>query len=189
MEALAQLSDELGNPGTAKLHLEAKRRELKVSKQQVQDLVKRQGARQLFQPAQQSQGKNAAESYSARYQADLADMSTTPSRGFKYFLILVNVYSREVSAEALKNKTPLSVAPALNRLIEALPEKPQVLSTDDGSEFTQHVDDYLQSADLAHKTHVAKQDVNALAVEDRALQNSKARMAIIMARSDKQRVG
>ena len=169
MQALAQLSNELGNPGVAKLHLEAKRRKLRVSKQQVQDLVKRQGARQLFQPVQKSAGKSAAESYSARYQADIADMSTTPSRGFKYFLILVNVYSREVSASALKSKEPTAVAPALKRLIEKLPEKPQVLSTDDGSEFTQHVEDYLQTAGIAHKTHVAKQDVNALAVAPRVL--------------------
>ena len=62
MEALAKLSDELGNPGVAKLHLEAKRRNIKVTKQQVQELVKRQGARQLFQPVQKSQGANAAES-------------------------------------------------------------------------------------------------------------------------------
>ena len=123
MEALAKLSDELGNPGVAKLHLEAKRRKIRVSKAQVQDLVKRQGARQLFQPVQKSAGKSASESYSARYQADLADMSTTPSRGFKYVLILVNVYSREVSAEALKSKEPTAVAPALKRLIEKLPEK------------------------------------------------------------------
>ena len=66
MEALAKLSDELGNPGVAKLHLEAKRRHIKVSKQQVQDLVKRQGARQIFQPVQKYQGKNAAENDSAK---------------------------------------------------------------------------------------------------------------------------
>ena len=87
MEALAKLSDELGNPGVAKLHLEAKRRKIRVSKAQVQDLVKRQGARQLFQPVQKSQGKSAAESYSTRYQADLADMRHTPSSGFTYFII------------------------------------------------------------------------------------------------------
>ena len=134
MEALAKLSDELGNPGVRALLLEAKRRKIKhVSKAQVSELVKRQGQRQIFSKVQQSAGKSAAESYSARYQADLADMSTTPSRGFKYFLILVNVYSREVSAEALRSKEPTAVAPALKRLIEKLPEKPQVLSIDDGS--------------------------------------------------------
>ena len=185
MQALGELSDELGNPGAAKLFLEARRRKNKVSRQQVQDLVKRQGARQLFQPVQKSQGKSAAESYSARFQADLADMSTTPSRGHTYFLILANVFSRQVSAEALRSKEPLSVAPALRRLVEALPEKPQVLSTDGGAEFARHVADYLASAGIAHKTHVAKQDVNALAVEDRTLQNIKARMSRIMARSEK----
>ena len=112
-------------------------------------------------------------------------MSTTPSRGHKYFLIIVNVFSRQVSAEALRSKEPLSVAPALRRLVEALPEKPQVLSTDDGAEFTRHVEGYLVSAGIAHKTRVAKQYVNTLAVEDRSLQNIKARMSRTMARSEK----
>ena len=88
MEALAELSDQLGNPGAQKLYLEARRRKIPVSRAQVQDLVKRQGQRQLFQPVQPSKGQSAAEGYSARYQADLADMSTTPSKGCRFFLFL-----------------------------------------------------------------------------------------------------
>ena len=145
MQALAELSDQLGNPGAQKLYLEARRRKIPVSRAQVQDLVKRQGQRQLFQPVQPSKGQSAAESYSARYQADLADMSTTPSKGFRYFLFLVNVFSREAWAAPLRSKEPTAVAPALRRLLEALPERPQVLSTDDGAEFTQHAEDVLNS--------------------------------------------
>lgn len=184
MEALVELSDQLGNPGAAKLFLEAKRRKIKVSRAQVEALVKRQGNRQLFNPVQPSRGKSAAESYSARYQADLADMVNSPSKGFRYFIVLVNVFSREVYAEPLRNKEPVTVAAGLQKLIGALPEKPQVLSTDDGTEFSQHVDDFLQSAGIAHKQHVGKNDVNALAVLDRALQNIKARLARLMARTE-----
>ena len=81
MEALAELSDQLGNPGARRLHLEARRRGIQVTRKQVEDLVKRQGQRQIFQPVQPSKGKSAAEGYSARYQADLADMSSlSPAR-------------------------------------------------------------------------------------------------------------
>ena len=184
MQALAELSDQLGNPGAQKLYLEARRRKIPVSRAQVQDLVKRQGQRQLFQPAQPSKGQSAAEGYSARYQADLADMSTTPSKGFRYFLFLVNVFSREAWAVPVRSKEPTSVAPALRRLLEALPERPQVLATDDGAEFTQHAEDVLNSLGIAHKTHTSKQDVNALSVLDRALQNVKARLARTMARAE-----
>ena len=62
MEALAELSDQLGNPGAAKLFLEAKRCKIRVSRAQVESLVKRQGNRQLFNPAQPSGGQSAAES-------------------------------------------------------------------------------------------------------------------------------
>ena len=185
MEELARLSDQLGNPGAQKLFLEAKRRRIRVSQAQVTDFVKRQGARQLFQPAQPSKGKSAAEGYSARYQADLADMSTSPSKGNRYLLFLVNVFSREASAAPLQTKEPSTVTAGRRQLLEALPEKPQVLSTDGGAEFTQQVDDLLGAPGIAHKAHVSKQDVNALSVLDRALQNVKARLARIMARSDK----
>ena len=106
MQALAELSDQLGNPGAQKLYLEARRRKIPVSRAQVQDLVKRQGQRQLFQPVQPSKGKSAAEGYSARYQADLADMSTTPSKGFPFFLVLVNVFSRQASAIPVRSENP-----------------------------------------------------------------------------------
>ena len=184
MEALAELSDQLGNPGSRRLHLEARRRGIRVSRKQVEDLVKRQGQRQIFQPVQPSKGKSAAEGYSARYQADLADMSSTPSKGFRYFLVLVNVFSREAWAAPLPSKEAGAVAPALRGLLEGLPEPPQVLSTDEGTEFGGAVGDLLQSLGIAHRTHVGKQDINALGVLDRALQNVKARLARMMARSD-----
>eukprot|EP00969_Alexandrium_andersonii_P339234 14995722-Alexandrium_andersonii.AAC.1 len=59
---------------------------------------------------------------------------------------------------------------------------PQVVSTDDGLEFAGRVNDALFLLDVAHKTHVAQRDINALGVLDRALQNVKARVARIMAR-------
>ena len=184
MQALAELSDQLGNPGAQKLYLEARRRKIPVSRAQVQDLVKRQGQRQLFQPVQPSKGKSAAEGYSARYQADLADMSTTPSKGFPFFLFLVNVFSRQASAIPVRSKKSADVAAALHALLEELPELPQVISTDEGVEFGGAVGRLLQSLNIAHRTHVAKQDINALGVLDRALQNVKARLARIMARDD-----
>ena len=84
--------------------------------------MKRQGQRQVFNAVQPSRGKSAAESYRARYQADLADMVNSPSRGMRYFLILVNVFSREAYAEPLRNKEPVTVAAGLQKLIEALPK-------------------------------------------------------------------
>ena len=184
MQALAELSDQLGNPGAQKLFLEARRRKIPVTRAQVQNLVKRQGQRQLFQPVQPSRGKSAAEGYSARYQADLADMSTTPSKGFRYFLFLVNVFSREAWAAPLHSKEAVVVAQALRELLEGLPEPPQVIATDEGVEFGGAAGRLLQSRNIAHKTHVGKQDINALGVLDRALQNVKARLARIMARDD-----
>ena len=104
MEALAELSDQLGNPGTAKLLLEAKQRKIRVSRAHVESLVKRQGNRQLFQPLQPAKGTCASESSPARYQADLADLSTNTRNGFRYFLIAANVFTRQARAEPLTAK-------------------------------------------------------------------------------------
>ena len=184
MEALSSLSDELGNPGVDKLLLEARRRQLDVTRRDVVSLVRRQGQRQLFKPLQPSRGKSATENYSARYQADLADLSTTPSKGYKYFLLVVNLFSREVWAEPLTAKTPAQVVVAMQKIFESLPGKPQVISTDDGPEYRGQVAAYLKQEATEHRTHVGRDDVNANAASDRAMQNIKARLARIMARRE-----
>ena len=179
-ESLQRLSEELNLPGAQRLYNEARKRKLQVTRQQVQRLVARQGEQQVFQPAQVSKGKSASERYPARYQADLGDMTANPYQGHRYFILLVNVFSRQAYVRVLRSKSPGEVADALRELRRPLDVK--VLSTDDGKEFQQQVDRLLDEQDIAHRAHVGRENKNSLAVLDRAMQNIKQALSRLLAR-------
>ena len=70
-------------------------------------------------------------------QADLMDMTklSTANNGVKYLLTFIDVYSRLVLVEPIKNKNSSTVAKAMKSIINRFPEKVNNLTTDDGSEF------------------------------------------------------
>jgi hypothetical protein len=115
-----------------------------------------------------------------RWQMDLIQFSTAPSKvgreTFKYIIVLIEVFSREVWAEPCKDKTPDSVEPVLRRMLQRVPQKPEVISTDKGNEFTGAVQDMLDAKGIIRRSK-DPQDVNALGVVDRAIQNLKKRLA------------
>ena len=107
---------------------------------------------------------------------DLIEFRTNPSKGFKYILVLIEIYSRQVWADVVKDKTPDAVASALRHLLASLPKKPEVISTDAGLEWTAAVDALLADKDIIRRAK-DPQDVNGIAVLERAIQNIKTRLA------------
>ncbi len=61
-------------------------------------------------------------------QADLAEMF--PSKGFKGFLLVVDVFSRKVFCQILKTKTKLEVQKAFDKIFQDAHGTPEVLETD-----------------------------------------------------------
>ena len=116
-----------------------------------------------------------------RFQADLVDLKYDPSKGHKNLVVLVNVFTRELYAQACKNKEPGTVAPVLRRIIHELPVTPAFISTDAGEEFKGPVDDMLLKEGVVHRTKPVG-NVNALSVVDRASQNLKQRIAKLSAK-------
>ena len=178
MERVRDLYEQLGAPGQQKLWLEVRKRGIGVSRNQVFEFVARQGERQVFtRPLPKAEGKTASEDLNARYMGDVVNF-----RADLMALVLVNVFSRKIWAVTIKDKSAASVLSAGKALIERLDEKPKVLSTDDGLEYTQ-LSDYLKEKGIGHKQSTADQDKNALSVLDRAVQDVKARFARILART------
>ena len=68
------------------------------------------------------------------------------------------------------------VEPVLRRMLASLPNKPEVISTDAGLEWTAAVDALLADKDIIRRAK-DPQDVNGIAVVDRATQNIKSRLA------------
>ena len=70
---LAELAQRLGTPGASKLYTAARRRGIRVTKEQVRNFVRTKGQKQLFRPLPPSKGQTASESIDMRYQMDLVD--------------------------------------------------------------------------------------------------------------------
>ncbi len=180
MEDLRSLAKRLGNPGQEKLFLAARKRQIPVTRNQIKQFLSTKGEKQLFRPLPQITGQAGTEGLDERWQMDLIQFTTAPSKvgrqTYRWILALIEVFSREVWAEPLTDKAPDSVEPVLRRMLQGLPKKPGVISTDKGNEWTSAVADLLDGKGIIRRTKDPA-DANALAVVDRVTQNLKKRLA------------
>ena len=171
---LAELAQRLGTPGAGKLYAAARRRGIRVTKEQVKRFVATKGQKQLFRALPASKGQTASEGPQMRFQMDLVDMRNSPSRGYKNILVLVNVYTRKAYAAPIEDKTPQVVATALREMLGGLTLV--VISSDARGEWAGSVQKLLEEKDIVHRVKITF-DPNALAVVDRLIQNLKNRLA------------
>ena len=129
MERLRELGKRLGNPGEAKLFIAAKKRGIPVTRNQITHYLAQKPERQIFRPLPRSLGATGASSLDEKCQMDLIEFRTSPSKGFKYILVLIEVFSRQVWAEPCKDKTPDAVESVLRSILATLPKKPEVILT------------------------------------------------------------
>lgn len=73
----------------------------------------------------------------AQWQADLADLPhfVYVNDGYRYILTVIDVFSRYAFARALKRKTGVEVAEALETIFKESKRQPHYLQTDEGKEF------------------------------------------------------
>jgi len=173
---LEELAQRLGVPGGQKLYLAARKRNIAVTKQQVKDFVRKQGQKQIFRPLPPAAGKTASESEQMRAQMDLIDLSTSPSRGFSFILVVLNIWNRMGFAIPIEDKRSESVATGLSILLDDPRLSPKIISTDLGNEWKGEVEALLQERQIIHRTKDPS-DVNALAAVDRFVQTLKKRLA------------
>lgn len=104
-------------------------------------------------------------SYDVRYfgqivQMDLAFMH--PWNGFKYFLLLIDVFSRHIFCEAVKDKTANAIKDAFHKIYEQFESPIVKLESDSGTEFTgnrkyfQHENIYFKTKHSIHKASFAE---------------------------------
>jgi hypothetical protein len=82
-----------------------------------------------------------------QWDADLADMSSLSkfNRGIKFLLVLIDIFSRFVWVQLLKNKTGKEVVEGFKQILQSS-RKCKKLRTDKGSEFTNRwLQEYLKS--------------------------------------------
>ena len=89
-----------------------------------------------------------------QFEADLADLSApeyvAANRGVKYLLFMIDVFSRYLWVEPLKNKLAQTVINAFKKIFRQTPRRPRRLRSDAGTEFTAAATkNYMQQIDIA----------------------------------------
>src|SRR5258708_22715978 len=106
---------------------------------QVREWLKSQSSYTLHKPARR-QGyktrKYLTSGIDHQWQADLVDMQVEAAHneGYKYILVVIDIFSRYAWAEPVKSKSPKDVKPAFERIF-AQGRKPFKIQTDQGVEF------------------------------------------------------
>ncbi len=127
---LAQLSNDLGHPGSVPLWLAVKKKGLDLTRKQVETYVKAKGSKQIFQAVQPARGKTVAESLDSRWMMDLIVFVNQPvvmaGKTLRYILVAINVFDRYLYAMPLESKEPGEVKIALWRLLSLALKKPKL---------------------------------------------------------------
>lgn len=108
-----------------------------ITRNQVATWLKNQNVNQLFKATRQTkvvQPTILSDNFK-QMGVDLADMQLQEIRGYKYILVCVDMFSKKVWAEPVKNKEASTIAIAMETLLSQMPENPRVIRSDRGGEF------------------------------------------------------
>ena len=135
---LATVWRDIGRPGAAKLAAAMRQRGFKVSQQRIKNSVREQPTAQVFQSRPPSKCKVTAASWDSLWQADTIKCSARDAevnRGYRYALVVVDVWSRMVMAEPTKDlRAPTVLAAWRAMLAEFGKRRPRIPGTDVGGE-------------------------------------------------------
>ena len=118
-------------------------RAAKLSQKVVREWLKSQQSYTLHKPARRAGYKTRKYKTSGidhQWQADLVDMQVEAPHndGYKYILVVMDIFSRYAWAEPVKTKSPQHVKPAFEKIF-AKGRKPFKIQTDQGLEFESNV--------------------------------------------------
>lgn len=128
-----------GFQGAKKLYQKMKKDYSEVTLKQVQDWLSLQKVQQVFskRPVKKDDFNQILTNAIGSFQMDLMDLSNYKSknRGFRYLLILVDIYSRYSLVFPLKNKKSQTVLHAFRKVLEQYPGPLTNIQSDQRNEF------------------------------------------------------
>ena len=136
MDALTKLAEELSFPSGDKLFVAARKRNIDITRAQALEVASK-GVREIFRPTQRQQGSISARSPGAKVQIDLMDFtqhSIKENAGFRFVLIAIDVFTRKIYCEVMKNKLPQTTLTAWKKL-EAKMGPMERVDSDNGGEY------------------------------------------------------
>ena len=169
MSLLDDLYEEYHYPSASKLLSIAKKKNLDLTKKQIDDFINQQDINQRYK---QKEKKNLAPIVTDRehedFQMDLLDFTKfgQKNKGLKWTLLVIDIFTRKGYARAIKSKEQENVLPALKEIMTEGKPMPTVISTDNGNEFKGSVDTYMKQNKIIHRTNIVD-DHHMLGVIDR----------------------
>ena len=146
---------QLGRPGAAKVVQYMRKQGTPVSEKQVLAVLNEQTSQQVFRAPWKSEGFITASEKGDVWQIDIADnshRSASANNGYKYFYVIVDVFTREVAAVPARVKTPQMSVEALVVAERRLGGFPKIVETDGGGEFKSNFEDFCRTRDIHHIT-------------------------------------
>ncbi len=154
----------------------------------MQEYVKGKGEKQVLGAPQKATGKTVSVDDN-RWMMDPIDVTNVPAGSWKFFLFAVNVFDRYVYARPLRTKENKEVAEKLKEILDQRlgenRKKPQIISSDNGSEFVGGaVAALLQRRGIVQKFKEPG-DLNALGLMERQIGLLKRKLAEMHATTKK----
>ena len=110
-----------------------------IYKYQMYQWYRNQSVNQTMGEKQPTKRKNTRQIYTSKpnttYQMDLIDFTSNSYKGFTFYLILIDIFTKYAYGFPLKNKRPETIKNALNKLINKYKIDIKVIQTDQGNEF------------------------------------------------------
>jgi hypothetical protein len=177
MEEIQHVFEELNYPSAPILKRALTSRGIPFSAKDVEALTKGEAVRQVQAPLPASKGKIAADKLNDLWFADLIDLTAAPSAGktHAYILVVQDVFSRKIYAEALKTKTPPEVLAAFERILRDAGSKPNELTTDRGGEFGAGFKRFLESEGIKVSVKTSMRQISTIDVAIGSLKRALVR--------------
>ena len=132
---IREVFEELNFPSRDKLKAALKKRSIEYTEAQLDAVVKKSGARQIYAPRSTYPGKVATYAPDTRWAADMVSLVSKPSAsGRAYILVVVDQFTRQTWATPLMDINVQTMA----NMFESIATQngpPTELNTDEGVEF------------------------------------------------------
>ena len=111
---IAKVSDELSYPGVGTLYKALQQRGIRVTRKQVEEVVRGQEQRQLISNIKSVRGRATAPRKNDRWDLDIIVYVAQPSNGVENILIAQDIFTRKVMARALRRRDKKLIAAELD---------------------------------------------------------------------------
>jgi len=171
---IRKLYEKYNFPGKQKLHMLAKLEGVKATLKDIETFLSKQYAQQIYsKKIPQKRGHIVSFLPDLRYQMDLVDMSnfSRTNGGFKWILMMVDIFNRKMYAYLLKNKNKDSILDALTDFFKK--HHPEIIISDNDTGFNSNLIKKLFDKHDSKNFMVEPNDHKALGMIDRAIQTIK----------------